>query len=131
MESRCLAQVPSFNLRDHANEIAMRRQFVLTPMGLQPADNTHVSTRVAQSSGALTSHAEAEQGPASNEDTSFLSLREIAREVHELGAKHLASRHGAASFESSRLLKIGIKLPKKQRIGIDRYNLNLAYFLSF
>lgn len=95
-------------------------------MGLQPVDSTRVSTRVAQSSGAAASHAAAEQGPGTNEDTSFLSLREIAREVHELGAKHLDSRHDAASFESSRLLKIGIKLPKQQRIGTCRCRLHMA-----
>lgn len=115
---------------EQSHQDVMSKQFILTPMGLQPVDsaydNTHVAKSHAVSAGV---HVPPASRAENTDDTSFLNLKEIAKEVFDLGARHLDSRHDAASFESSRLMKIGIKLPKRQRIGTTVTEANLSVYV--
>eukprot|EP00892_Ulva_mutabilis_P002393 jgi/Ulvmu1/12154/UM085_0018.1 len=98
----------------------MTKEFILTSSGLQLADSAHTNAQVPLSVSVLgSSRNPSAQPPPSQDDQAFPSLREIAREVHDLGSRHLDSKHDAASFMSKRLMHMGIKLPKKQRVAAN------------
>lgn len=96
----------------------MPKQYILGSMGLQLVDSAQLNTHELPSTVAGSSSRTApSRPPLLEDDANFLNLRDIAKEVHDLGARHLANKHDAASFATNRLMQVGIKLPKRPRVG--------------